>query len=681
MKNFARALRHAWPYRKRLIVSVMCALFAAILWGLNFTSIYPVLKLLHTGRSPQTWIDDRVASLDAEIAVLQSDVDRQNKREQDLDALPAMDGIDRQKRDVAADLARLEGKLDSARLRKKYYLVASKYIHAFVPNDCFQTLVLVVAMVFVGVAIKCMFEFAQEWLVGSVVNLSLFDLRNRFYRNVIHLDLDQFGQQGSSELMARFTNDMDSLGTGVKTLFGKVVAEPLRALSCVVIGCFISWQLTLMFLILVPIAGLILTRVGRVMKRATRRLLERMSNIYKILQETFQGIRVVKGYTMESYERRRFYEATRDYYRKAMQVVKLDSLSGPIIEVLGVAAVAAALLAGSYLVLTRETRLFGMQMTSQPLEAESLLQLYVLLGAIADPVRKLSSVFTRIQSGCAAADRIFAYLDRQPAVTGNGSGLRLVRHIAPATTADDVHIEFRDICFSYDPTRPLLRNVNLQVRRGETIAIVGPNGCGKSTLISLLPRFFDPDSGSVLIDGIDLRMVNLRSLRKNIGLVTQEAFLFDDTIQKNIAYGHRRATDEEVEAAARQARAHDFISEKPDKYNQRVGEKGQCLSGGEKQRVALARAILRDPSILILDEFTSAVDIPSKVAIHQALQEFKRGRTTFLITHDLNTLELADRILVLEEGRVIAVGTHAELLSGCATYQRLHQAHTQRLVA
>jgi ATP-binding cassette subfamily B protein/subfamily B ATP-binding cassette protein MsbA len=320
-------------------------------------------------------------------------------------------------------------------------------------------------------------------------------------------------------------------------------------------------------------------------------------------------------------------------------------------------------------------------MTSQPLEAESLLQLYVLLGAIADPVRKLSSVFTRIQSGCAAADRIFAYLDRQPSVTGNGNGLRLVKHIATATTDADVHIEFRDVCFSYDPTRPLLRNVNLQVRRGETIAIVGPNGCGKSTMISLLPRFFDPDSGSVLIDGHDLRRVNLRSLRRNIGLVTQEAFLFDDTIEANIAYGHRRATDEQVQAAARQARAHDFISEKPDKYNQRVGEKGQCLSGGEKQRVALARAIVRDPSILILDEFTSAVDIPSKVAIHQALQEFKRGRTTFLITHDLNTLELADRILVLEEGRVVGVGTHAELLADCVTYQRLHQAHTQRLVA
>src|SRR5262249_45176860 len=253
-------------------------------------------------------------------------------------------------------------------------------------------------------AIKGFFEFWQETLVGCVVNLSLFDLRNRFYRNAVHLDVSNFGEHGSHELMARFTNDMELLGNGTKTLFGKVVAEPLKAVVCVIFACWISWQLTMMFLVLVPVALFILTKVGRLMKTATRRLLERTSSIYKILQETFLNIRIVKAFTMEPHERRKFGSATKDYYYKAMWVVNLDALAGPIIELLGVAAVGAALLAGAYLVINQQTHLFGMRMTEQPLEAESLLTLYAFLAAIADPVRKLSSVYTRIQSGAAAAD-------------------------------------------------------------------------------------------------------------------------------------------------------------------------------------------------------------------------------------------------------------------------------------
>jgi ATP-binding cassette subfamily B protein/subfamily B ATP-binding cassette protein MsbA len=440
----------------------------------------------------------------------------------------------------------------------------------------------------------------------------------------------------------------------------------------------------------VPITVLILTKVGRVMKRATRRLLERMSSIYKILQETFQGIRVVKAFTMEPYERRRFHAATKDFYRRSMRVVKLDALTGPIIELLGVAVVAAALLAGSYLVLQRETKLFGIKLTTQPLEAESLLQLYVLLAAIADPVRKLSSVFTRIQAGCAGADRIFAFLDRRPEVLCNSTGPRLKRHpidqeagpkAAPEKEEAPVHIEFRDVCFSYDPREPLLRNINLKVLRGETIGVVGPNGCGKSTLVALLPRFFDPNSGSVLIDNLDLRSVHLRSLRQQIGLVTQKPILFDDTIYNNIAYGMRSAKPEAVEAAARMAGAHDFIMEKPEGYQRQVGEVGGQLSGGQMQRIALARAILRDPAILILDEFTSAADPASRAEIQRAVSQFKRGRTTFIITHEMASLQMADRIIVLDDGRVSAVGTHAELMAGSPLYQRLQHANSQRLVA
>jgi ATP-binding cassette subfamily B protein/subfamily B ATP-binding cassette protein MsbA len=374
-----------------------------------------------------------------------------------------------------------------------------------------------------------------------------------------------------------------------------------------------------------------------------------------------------------------------------MLVVNIDALADPIIELLGVAAVASALLAGSYLVLSKQTDLWGLRLAGEPLEPESLLTLYIFLGAIADPVRKLSSVFTRIQSGCAAADRIFVFLDRQPRVRPNSEGLRLARparaeepdtsDAARSRAASRPYIEFRDVCFSYEPERPILTNINLLFRAGETIAVVGPNGCGKTTLLGLLPRFYDPDHGSVLIDGHDLRTLHLRSLRQLIGVVTQDAILFDDTVYNNIAYGTRGAKQEEVEQAARRAFAHDFIMKLPKGYQTRMGEMGRLFSGGEKQRLAFARAILRDPSILILDEFTSASDTENEAYIHRALKEFKRGRTTFIITHRLHTLDIADRILVLENGRVAALGTHAELITTCAAYQRLHDAQGQRLCA
>jgi len=672
MKNFLRALRFVSPYRRRLVFSIVCAVIAAALWGLNFLAIYPVLKILASELPPHAWIQARVNTLREAIKKMNED-DSLAKRELDIQKIADPKEKEKQERDLATSKQRAERKMQLANRDLYWSLWIKKYVDRYVPDDSFTVLAWVFGLVIVIVAVKGFFEFWQEVLVGSVVNLSLFDLRNRFYRNSIHLDVDQFSEQGASELMARFTNDTELLGTGLKTLFGKLIAEPLRAASCMLIALWINWQLTLMFLVLVPIALYVFSNVGRMMKRATRRLLERMSSIYKILQESFQGIRIVKAFTMEPYERRRFFTATKDYYHKAMRVVTIDSLAGPIIELLGVVAVAAALLAGAYLVLGSHTHLFGLQMTNQQMDAATLLQLYALLAAIADPVRKLSSVYPKLQSGAAAADRIFSFVDRQPRVRPNTDRPRLERH--------RTNLEFKGVCFSYEPGTPILTNVSLDIRFGETIAIVGKNGCGKTTLVGLLPRFYDPDHGAILIDGHDIRSFNLRSLRQQIGLVTQESILFDDTIYNNIAYGNRHAKPEDIEAAAKKAFAHEFIEKLVHGYQTRIGEAGSRLSGGQKQRIALARAILRDPCILILDEFTSQYDAESETLIHRALKEFMRGRTTIMITHRQSTLEVAERIIVIDQGHVAAVGTHAELTKSCEPYRRLYEAQLLRLSA
>ncbi|MFL5331404.1 MAG: ABC transporter ATP-binding protein [Gemmataceae bacterium] len=674
MRNFLRAFKYAWTYRFRVGASVACAFAAALLWGINLSAIYPCLQLL--SKPEQTWVQQ----LDESIDFLQHEHDDENKvlngyraEFTKVNDWPAGLGRERREKELSGAIAQLEAKLLRCS-RNIYWRQALKcFLMKFLPADHFRTLCWVFGTLVVGVAIRGVFEYMQESLVGSVTNRTLFDLRNAFYRNVIHLDVDQFSEQGSGELTARFTYDMESLGLGVKTLFGKVVSEPLKAVACVIGACMISWQLTLLFMILVPVAAYVLTRVGRMMKRASRRLLERMSLIYKILQESFGGVRVVKAFTTEAFERRRFRAAALDYFGRAMRVVNIDAATSPIIELLGIIGISMALLVGAYLVLQKETHLFSMRMTDYPMDIATLLQLYAMLAAIADPVRKLSSVYTKLQSGAAAADRIFNSMDRRPRVSANPMGDYLGRHRES--------IEFRDVCFAYEPGRPILANINLQVAHGETIALVGKNGCGKTTLVGMLARFYDPDYGSLFVDGVELRRARLRSLRRQIGLVTQDTVLFDETVHANIAYGTSRATREDVERAARQAFAADFIEKLSSGYDTRIGEAGSKISGGQRQRIALARAILRNPAILILDEFTSQCDAESEALIHQALKAFLRGRTSFVITHRLNTLEIADRIVVMDRGRISAVGTHQELMVNCNTYQRLHEAHFQRRVA
>ncbi len=427
-----------------------------------------------------------------------------------------------------------------------------------------------------------------------------------------------------------------------------------------------------------PISAATTYRVGKIMKRAVRRSLESMSTIYKILQESFQGIKVVKAFTMERVERRRFFGETKNLYKKSVRVAMIDAMSDPVLEMLTLTTVAIALLAGSYLVLNRtiylELGLFRLQLAAQPMAIQDLLTLYAWLAGVSDPIRKLANVHSKIQRASAAADRICAMMDRSP------RGGRAQARSGPAAASPERRVGPRRILLQR-PARRCWAASSLTVRHGETIALVGPNGCGKTTLMNLLPRFWDVDSGAIRIDGRDIREVPLRSLRRQIGIVLQETILFQDTIANNIAYGDPHARRDAIIQAAERAYAHQFIMALPQGYDTMVGERGLGLSGGQRQRIALARVMLRDPAILILDEATSAVDIQDEALIRKAIEEFARGRTTFLISHNLASIQFADRIVLLNGGRIEAVGTDHELKRVSALYRRLHEIHYHRETA
>jgi ATP-binding cassette subfamily B protein/subfamily B ATP-binding cassette protein MsbA len=437
-------------------------------------------------------------------------------------------------------------------------------------------------------------------------------------------------------------------------------------LACLIGAAWMSWQLLLFSLLIAPPCLLLMKWLSKSLKRNSRKSLAEVATLYNRLTETFSGLQTVKAFTMEAYERARFHDTTKAIYQITMRVCLYTSLTKPVTELFGVGVVSLALVAGSYLVLSGETHMFGIPMCSQPLSSTHLLLFFGMLAGVADPARKMSEVFSVIAGGAAAAERLLPLLDREPTI------------VDPPQPESPLQPHRRlvldNVSFHYQPSQPVLGNVSLTIPFGETIAIVGPNGCGKTTLINLLLRFYDPTAGCIRLDQVDLRKMRQRDLRERIGMVSQATHLFDDTVANNIRYGAPPATDAEIEAAARRAHAHRFIVEKlSDGYHTVIGQSGSRLSGGQRQRLALARAILRNPEILILDEATSQIDLESEQLIHEALAEFVEGRTAIMITHRLSTLALADRIVVMDAGRIVDAGAHHELISRCALYQRLHE--------
>jgi ATP-binding cassette, subfamily B, bacterial MsbA len=662
--NFGRVVRMAIRYKFTFAATVFSALMVAILWGANIGAVYPVVEVVFKNKSMQQWIDEKVVeardSVDART-VERDQLQRQLQTAERSGKATSLSHVRQALRNAEDGVKRADYSLWAAE-------TAKPYIDAYLPADPFNTLVFITIFLLIGTVLKDIFLVANNVLVARLAQLATFDLRKLFYRRTLRMDLATFSEDGTADLMSRFTNDMNQISRGVDSLFGKLIREPLKMFACLALAAFFSWRLLLLTLFITPVAAFAIRWLAKMLKRANRRAMEEMASIYTTLEETFRSIKIVKAFTTESQERKRFHDNNKSYYHKSMKIAGYDSLSHPMTEVLGIATVSLVMIVGGWLIFSPEPAVLGISLENWRIGQSAMLTFFALLAGMADPLRKMSDIFSNLQAGFAASDRIFARLDREPAVRDPKQPAPFQRHHRD--------LSFENAAFAYQADKPVLEEINLKIAFGETIAIVGPNGCGKSTLANLIPRFADPTAGVVKLDGVPLGDMRLRDLRGQIGLVTQETMLFDDTIFNNIRYGSPNATRDQVIEAAKQAHAHRFIeTDLPQGYETSAGALGNCLSGGQRQRIALARAILRDPAILILDEATSQVDLESEQAIQQVLEKFTRGRTTILITHRLAVLSLADRIVVMQAGRILDVGRHEELLNRCALYRRLYQIH------
>lgn len=507
---------------------------------------------------------------------------------------------------------------------------------------------LIIVFVAVGIA-----KFLQEFLAGSVsANIST-DLARQMYENLMTQSVGFFETRTTGDVLARFTNDVFMVNRGLEGVLVKFMREPILATFFLGYALLSDWVLTLIGVCGLPLVGLILAKIGMKMRKSVRRSLEKISSMASVVHETVNGISVVKVFTMEQYEIDRVRAETNRLRRYLFQMVRLHAITGPSTEFILVLGVAAFLLGAA------------LRMDSGDLTPGKALTLLIALAMLLDPVRKLTAVNNMVQTSIASAERVFEFIDLKPQIDEREGAADL------PPLAESIH--FDNVSFCYQPGTPVLRNLNVKVQKGQTIALVGPSGSGKSTFIKLIPRFYDVQEGAITIDGTDIRKVSARSLRDQISIVTQDTILFAETVRENIAAGRTDYTDAQIRQAAEAANAAEFIERLPNGYDTRLDEAGTTLSGGQRQRLAIARAFIKDPSILILDEATSSLDSESERLIQDALGHFLEGRTAFVIAHRLSTVQRADRILVIDQGQIIEDGDHQSLIAKGGFYSRLYR--------
>ncbi len=514
--------------------------------------------------------------------------------------------------------------------------------------------VLYVMLIVVPVAliIRAGVDFLQSYMMSGVGQKVIRDVRTLIYDKLQSLSLDYFTHKRSGELISRITNDVRMIENAVSYALTDLVYQSFEVVAYAAVCVIINWKMALGALIVLPLVAVPMIMVGKVLRKLSKRSQEKMADINSLLVETFTGVRIVRAFCAEEIEVDKFKKQNHEYYRIAMKSIKRMLILGNATEFMGVAM---ALFVIFYA---------GRQVISGQLSFGAFALFMAAFLSLIKPFKKLSQVNSIMQQAVAASARIYEILDTPPSIKE--------RLQAPQLEDFKNSIIFEGVSFSY-VEQGILKDINLTVEKGQMLAIVGPSGVGKTTLVDLIPRFYDPKKGRVMIDGVDIKEVTFRSLRRQIGIVTQETILFNDTIRANIVYGKPQASQQEIEQAATQAHAHDFIKAMPAGYETMIGDRGARLSGGERQRLAIARALLKDPPILILDEATSQLDSESERVVQDALDRLIRGRTVFVIAHRLSTVRNAQRIIVLDKGRIVEEGSHNSLLAKDGLYKKLYQ--------
>ena len=535
-------------------------------------------------------------------------------------------------------------------LNEKLKFWSNGFILRDTAQDTLKILCLTIMFVFLA---KNVFLYLKNISMTLVQYHLITEMRNRLYKHFNSQSLSYFNQKKSGELTSIIINDVANLRRALGTSFHQLLVEPINLLAFTVLLFIINWKLALISVVIVPISGITIMTIGRSIRRKSRRTASMIAGITNIITETFSSIRVVKAFAMEGYEVQRFFKETHKYFKLILRRAKLRLLASPITETLGVMMGVLLLWVG------------GMEVLSgKGLTPEDFLRFILLLFAMMDPLRKLSSVNVELQAGAASAERVFAILDTPPTIVDELDAVKI------DTFKDKIQIN--DVSFKYESDDTVLKNISFEIEKGSSVALVGSSGAGKSTLADLIPRFYDVNQGAIEIDGQDIRYVPLNSLRRLMGIVTQETILFNDTVKANIAYGQKDVDDEQVIAAAKAANAFEFIEELPKGLDTVIGEKGVKLSGGQRQRLAIARAIMKNPPILILDEATSALDTESERLVQEALETLMTDRTVLVIAHRLSTVTNADKIIVMEKGQIKEMGTHDELIQKNGLYSNLY---------
>ncbi len=707
MQSWWRVLRGVWPYRTLVVISMICAIGVGLSYASGVAVMLPVLKIFISAEGVHGWADRTAAQDRLGVTIWDLDQTAQKgktglvidtadekhlaspllnpkgqafktihsatNQDADQDADNKTMGTDKWFRmanliaraspDAHLTLVLINENGSDAGTIKDLQLGKAPFhdrlllrITDILPQDPyrFQALVYLVVFFIILCIVGSAFRYYQQYLGMVVATRVIADLRRRMYDRITQLPTSYFAQKGTSDLMSRLTQDTNTLTDGVSMAFGKAIQEPVKAAGAFVLAMCLNPTLTIMIVVTTPILAVIIRKFSKRMRKAGRRALENWSSMLGIINETLIGARVVKAYSAEGYERRRFAQVNKALVKEQTRLAHYGSLSRPTVETLSIVVTSIPMLIAARWVLDHK------------ITTDVFVTVLACFAAMLEPLRKLSDVNSRVQQSNVAATRVFEVIDQESEPNHNHSLPKLARHAQS--------VEFRDIVFSYPGHEEVvLKNVSCKVLHGQTVAVVGGNGSGKSTLLNLLPRLYWPTSGQVLIDGTDISTVSLRSLRKQIGLVTQDTLLFADSIYNNIAYGTRHATREQVIDAATRAFAHDFIKDLDHGYDTRVGEHGIRLSGGQKQRIAIARAILHDPSILILDEAMSQIDSDSENKISLALREFTKDRTVLMIAHRFQTVISADSIIVLDHGRVAGIGTHSQLIDNCSAYRKLYE--------